>query len=194
MTKHCNLFPTPLWRVNLGDIDYNKELENFILNKSKTTETVYKTNSNGGWQSNNLLEEHVFSKLKQRISTYLQTLNLNILKVNYINLWCNINYKNSYNVIHNHGDNEFAIIYYVKCPKKSGELVLRDPRTGFIGKWGTDYAKNIHSLYNQDMIIELDIKDGDLIIFPGFLDHYVKPSASNNKRISIALDCFCEYF
>jgi len=192
--KQYNLFPTPLWHVNLNDVAYNEKLKNFILEKSKIKQTVFKTNIDGGWQSDNLLDEDIFKNLKTQISDYLKNLNLNIKETKYFNLWCNVNYKNSWNVIHNHGYFHFAIVYYVKMPENSGKLVLRDPRAGFTAHWGTKYADYIHKLYDQTMIIELNLKEGDLIIFPGFLDHFVKPSAVDEERISIALDCACEYF
>ena len=84
--KQYNLFPTPLWHVNLNDVAYNEKLKNFILEKSKTKQTVLKTNLDGGWQSDNLLEEDIFKILKTQISDYLKNLNLNIRKIKYLPL------------------------------------------------------------------------------------------------------------
>ena len=192
--KQYNLFPTPLWHVNLEDAAYNKKLKDYILEKSKTKESVHKTNLGGGWQSDNLLDEEIFTQLKSQITDNLKSLNLNISKVHHLNLWCNVNYKNSWNVIHNHGQYHFAVVYYVKTPENSNKIAVRDPRAGFTIQWGSRFADKIHGLYDQNMIIELDVKEKDLIIFPGFLDHFVMPSASDEERISVALDCVCDYF
>jgi len=184
MKKH-NFFATPLWHENILDKEYNNTLKNFILDLSKKENSVSKTNY-GGWQSqNNLQKLEIFKELFNIIEKKFKKSELNIKKLNVLQAWANVNYKDNYNIIHNHGESSFAMVYYVDVPEGSGFLTIRDPRPGAIAlsARGVDRA-----------ILDLNTKAGDLIIFPGYLDHFVKPSNSKIARISVAADYNAVYF
>jgi uncharacterized protein (TIGR02466 family) len=191
--KRYNFFATPVWHVNILDKKYNDTLKNFILNLSKKQNSVAKTND-GGWQSeSNLQNVQIFNKLFNDIENQFKNSELDIQKMIIRQAWANINYKNNLNVIHNHGQYNFAVVYYVDVPEDSGALTIRDPRPGataFAGNW-TD---RIYRLYQEKTIMDQYPKAGDLIIFPGFLDHFVRPSKSEDPRISVAIDYDAIYF
>jgi uncharacterized protein (TIGR02466 family) len=183
MKKH-NFFATPIWHENILNEKYNNTLKNFILNLSKKENSVFKTNY-GGWQSqNNLQKLEIFNELFNIIEKQFKNSEPNIKKINIRQAWANINYKNNFNIIHNHGESNFAMIYYVDVPKDSGLLTIRDPRPGAIAFPGN----------GAKAMIDLNPMAGDLLIFPGFLDHFVKPSNSKIARISVAADYDAVYF
>jgi len=186
--KH-NIFATPIWHTSILNEQINNEIVEHILQKSKTEPGVGKTNV-GGWQSDIIIKDSKFNLLFNEISEIIKTFNLKINKIEISQAWCNVNSKNDWNVIHNHGTYNLSAIYFAKQPENSGKLGIRDPRPIFTSAWG-DWANKIYDMYNENCIIYLNSKVRDLIIFPSFLDHFVTPSNSDEERITIAVDIMC---
>ena len=184
--KPIDIFQTPIWHLNILNEKYNDDLKNIILQKSEQIPSVRKTN-NGGWQSDDIKNEKIFKPLFVKIGEVMQNLQFKVKDVLMAQAWCNVNFKNNWNVIHNHGQYNFSAVYFVQKPKESGELFFRDPRAGLTAFWG-DWADQIYKMYGQNAILSRNFMKGDLIIFPGYLDHFVEPSQSDEPRISIAAD------
>ena len=95
--------------------------------------------------------------------------------------WLNVHESGGYNTVHNHPYSLISGVIYIQCPKGSGSLHLRDPRTGAAG-----------DTLLEDICKDLVIKpeNGKSILFPGYLEHWVEPSQtdSNENRISIAFN------
>lgn len=85
---------------------------------------------------------------------------------------------------HNHSGSQFVSVFYVMAEEQDsgGEIVLQDPRfnanRGFMKPFIDDFAP-----------IEHLPKTGDVLIFPGYVYHYVK-QYSSQLRLAIPVDIF----
>ena len=91
--------------------------------------------------------------------------------------WINYYKKGHYQEVHNHLPSHFSYCYYVKLPVNSGDTI-------FINSDHT-YNSLIPFKTTANRFIPL-INEGDLIIFPSYLNHYVTDNKSDESRITIA--------
>jgi hypothetical protein len=72
--------------------------------------------------------------------------------------------------------------YYLKVPDRAGPIVFKEPRPG----------PNLAGLVGQGVNcmgdVKLKPKEGQLIIFPNWLEHYVEINESEDQRASIAMN------
>ncbi len=191
MPELLDLFTTYL-AVEQLDVN-NEKLAEYALELEDIGDGRTVSNQ-GGFQSNDIMDPpEVLEPLYNKITNFGNELceRIGIAPVVLYNMWVNVNRYRDFNWPHSHNQAIISGVYYVKTPENSGKIAVRDPRAGFTIQWGSRFADKIHDLYNQNMIIELDVKERDLIIFPGFLDHFVKPSTSDEERISISFDIDC---
>ena len=95
-----------------------------------------------------------------------------------------INKKNSFNLRHNHQNCYFSAVYYVKKPKRSGDISFFDPVEAKTYRHPEKEKSTIYS--NQ--VVTLEPKEGDLLVFPSYLYHSVKPNLSDEDRIVISFN------
>jgi uncharacterized protein (TIGR02466 family) len=69
---------------------------------------------------------------------------------------------------------------YLKCPKDSGRLLLKDPRPAVY--FNNSLIKNA----GEEIVIQPE--EGLIVFFPGFLEHSVEQNNSNQTRISISFN------
>ena len=111
-------------------------------------------------------------------------------------LWSSKYTKGMYQAVHNHIDNGelFSFVYFVKYdPTKDADLVfVKDmsmaKQNGFLMK-GSPYTlcKEVqeHPIFCDTVTLD-NIKEGDLVIFPSYLDHFVSEQKTEGPRITIA--------
>ena len=94
--------------------------------------------------------------------------------------WINVYPTHVWTKPHNHRATELTGTYYVSVPTNSGSLFFIDPRPGinWIRHNGKDFTENM---------IEVTPKEGELIMFPGWLMHYV--DVNNSKHNTISVSC-----
>ena len=186
------LWPTPYWYTQLWDfmrsetrVTFNDDFIGYILNEEQNKKSVRKSNR-GGWQSHlaNATDEN-YKPLVDEIIEFVKHLNLGIKDMGIAQLWANVNRKNDYNTIHQHGQYNLSGTYYVKVPEDSGAIVFRDPRPGAIGN---NFMVNN---FDKGEFKKLNIMEGLLAIWPSYLDHFVEPSNTDEERISISFDIIC---
>lgn len=110
-------------------------------------------------------------------------------------MWCSKYTKGMYQSSHNHIDiNEiFSFVYFAKYdPSKDAKLVFVKDMSmanmnGFLVE-GSPYTlcdelKN-HPIFSNQ--VTLNIKEGDLVIFPSYLQHIVEEQKHDGPRITIA--------
>ena len=100
-------------------------------------------------------------------------------------MWVNVNRYRDYNLTHTHGKTEWSFVYYVKVPEKSGNLVLVDPRVRRLNSVVNGFIENHDNPFTHDIFIATP-EEGLLILFPGWLEHYVQYNSSKQPRISIS--------
>jgi len=100
-------------------------------------------------------------------------------------IWYNTYEKNTYQERHDHFPHHFSMIHYVEFDSKE--------------HFGTKFF-NPHLLSTQFLPEQIsnrmvqqvkefdDIEEGDIIFFPSFVQHLVKPNKSNKRRITVSLN------
>ena len=76
--------------------------------------------------------------------------------------------------VHHHGRAMYSGILYVDLDKKH-------PPTSFIAPWSDEISGELK-------FIELESNEGDFIVFPSHLKHFVKTNFCNKERITISFD------
>jgi hypothetical protein len=119
----------------------------------------------GGWQSTSFL---CCDKNYYWICNLISRINLIIHSKKYrpLNCWFNINSTGNFNDWHAHGNRPYVAVLYISVPKNSGNIEFR--------------KNNIFYKYSP--------KVGDLIIFPGNLEHRVLENLAVENRISLAIN------
>ena len=95
-------------------------------------------------------------------------------------MWGNINYRGNWNNLHEHTGAFISGVYYVKVPKDSGHLAFRAPRAITVSEQSGEHPKWVN----------IEPNEGVLMLFPGYLEHMVKPNQSDESRISIAFNLY----
>jgi len=168
----------------------NQELLNYILKLKKTSKGVHKSNPTG-WQSYNLnLTENIFSELNKRISeNFLKYINEIPLKNDFQieSMWANVNGYKDYNTVHGHSNSVISGVYYLKVPKKCGNIFFQHPYSQMIEVfWDKCVEKD--SDYNVTCA-NAHPSEGKLILFPSWLQHGVEPNLNKKEgRISISFN------
>jgi len=181
--EQLNLWITPVW-WGMTNLD-NEAMYKKIKELENTTDSVYLSNL-GGFQSatdrfDMMTTDPVFQPLRNLILHVIEKeLNFKAKKFEVDRMWCNVNTRDDFNMIHSHGQFQFSGAYYVKAPKDSGQIVFRDPRPAAITN------EFVTSQFNGGEVYRIEPEEGKLLIFPSYLDHMVMPSKFDDDRVSIS--------
>ena len=184
-------FPTPVYIKEIPNaVELNHYLEKQILKWNKEDpKGVSKTNA-GGWHSTTDMNK---KQEYDPLSKELFNMQDEIFQKEYLtmkpvlgNMWANINPPGGFNRPHLHPNSLFSGVYCINAPKKSGNLMLYEPRPGAQctmpnrkeGKLPSQLWREVH----------YEPKAGTCIMFPSWLWHEVKPNESNDIRISVSFN------
>jgi uncharacterized protein (TIGR02466 family) len=107
-----------------------------------------------------------------------------------VRMWANVSPPGALNMSHAHPGVLWAAVYYVAAgeAEAGGELYLEDPR--FPLPLMTFPGFRVLGMDGQPQPIEHRIapKTGDLILFPAWIRHGVRPYTGSGERISIAMN------
>ena len=107
--------------------------------------------------------------------------------------WPNVNRFGDYHDLHNHPRAYLSGTYYVQVPEDREELETRgDVRPGRITFYDPRGAAANMTAIKGDPYIEadhtIDPEPGLILLWPGFLNHFVHPNLSKTPRISISFN------
>ena len=183
-----DIFKTSIWKTSL-DLDLNSlnlEIKK-IIEKDKGREI----SNEGGYQSNDIeYEKYIqlsfLSKIiKMNAKEYKKSLGL---KENFLlnNMWININKYKDFNISHAHPHCSISGVFYVKCSKESGDIVFENINSNIISYvWEPDmdkYTVNTSSKWH------ITPQENLLLLFPAYLNHYVRPNMNKQERISLSFN------
>ena len=189
LVQATGLFETPLF---VFQVDNHAELNQKIHDEAQTI----RANSPGmvrsnqrGWHSDSDLFRRSEPALKQISQIIVNCARAVIVRTSQkkptqlrCEGWININPKGGYNVPHDHSGYLWSGTYYVRVPtvegSRSGNIEFIDPRNNVSANaQGTFKTKH-----------RINPRDGMLIIFPGYLNHWVYPNEQDEDRMTIAFN------
>ena len=195
-------FPTPVVvaQVPLSDAE-NAELRGTILAREASVAGV--THSNLlGWQSADDFAQWGGAqgeKLLGLARALADRLNGdragNRVEVNwFVNAWANINRRGHANDIHAHPGSVFSGCYYVDDggiagdPTLGGALQLADPRGIAPAMYAPELAVALGGCQTAGGNELIPPKTGQMLLFPAWLGHGVRPYLGQGTRISVAFN------
>ena len=183
-----HIFPTVLMRRRMPDAkSKNRRLRKIILEREKNDSGVCRSNV-GGWHSTADLWDWPNPEVRDLsnwVKSAARELTAGMFPVQpgdevlaepYGGAWANVLREGGYNKVHNHPGAVWSAVYYVASgepyaePPGNGNFEFMDPRPG-----------NVHG--GKEVITP---EPGLLIMFPGWLQHYVNAYYGDGERISIA--------
>ena len=192
MNKPNLFFPTPVWTLQLDNYQsINEQMYKFIkITQSKDSKGISKSNVKG-WHSKdfNMQENEPKNFIKfilPAIEQVITDMNWEKQKqsININNMWAIINTGGAANLRHQHGNSTISGAYYVRAPKKSGDIVFYDPRPAPV----YTYPKALNPNLLNAQVNGISPKEGALVLFPSYLDHSVNENLSNEERIVISFN------
>lgn len=115
---------------------------------------------------------------------YWKILNLTKKADPYVmHMWANSIPKGGHTPNHNHNPVPVGGVLYINAGPEMGNLFLEDPLDLLNGRMPLDFHHNTNSLYHEE-----EVRDGKLLLFPGWLRHYTYSNQSNQDRIVISFN------
>ena len=187
-----DIFKTPVYKAEL-DLDI-KKLELFCNAYKEKNEGRIVSNM-GGYQSHNLpvmTKQQPLRTLVEEIEHHAHLFAkefINDTKQEMINTWFNINGHRDFNMNHNHPGCDISGVFYVKTPVDCGNIVFVHPSADSLSYycWEQQEKKEFNTYNSEEWW--MDAVENVLYLFPGWLNHYVRPN--NNKeeqRISFSFN------
>ena len=188
-------FPTPISCRVIPEADtVNQRLQRIILERMDESGGVRKSNVNG-WHS----EEDLFQWPNPEVAQLLEWIGQAVKSMTVFTTgaekvsgeidawgWANVSWPGSYNKPHIHPDSMWSGVYYVDAgttPEEhqdSGLLEFLDPRSGI------DILKIPGMPFSGSF--KMRPSTGMMVLFPGWLYHFVNPYQGEGMRISIAFN------
>lgn len=105
--------------------------------------------------------------------------------------WFHITTDSGYFQPHHHPNASWSVVYCVNnglsddvtLENQSGHLIFMDPRQSSM--FLDQYARKLHRDISFDGA-KYFLNDGDIVIFPSYLQHYVSPYYGTGQRITVA--------
>jgi len=99
--------------------------------------------------------------------------------------WANVNKPENWNKHHRH-NGDLAGAFYLKCPEGQCAIELEDPRS--IARSISVAPDSFFStLNNRSEMITVRPREGQVILFPGWMKHYVAPYTGQGKESDIRI-------
>ena len=193
------LFPTVIFEYNLLEEGlvtqtYLDELK-ADMDGMRRQDPVGRQISNAytGWQSNDGVNERpIFQSLLNGVETvfdnevfpFYMGKESEDCKLHHGNYWVNINYQHSYNNVHTHPGCWYSGVFYLQVPEETrGSGALQ-----FLSGHSKHMSDFVHCSRRDTDNFVVDPKEGDVLLFPSSMLHYVEPNEVDFDRISIAFN------
>ena len=179
-------FSVPIYCCTVSDFDLiQTELESCIedMDFNMVTEwgsTHYLSDSKF---KNNLILDFNLEKFSNEVDIHVNKYisKIGFPKTNYkiISSWFALFRQGNYAHIHNHGDCDIAGVYYFKKSGNDGNLFFCTPNK----------AEDTSFIFNSRRIVT-NCKEGEILLFPGFLDHGVQTNDTDDERVSLSFNIY----
>jgi len=190
-----SLFPTPVWELQLPARCY-KPINAAVLKLLQDLRTGAPPLIPGtAWQSRpDLHLRPELSGLVDCIDSAVEGI-LGFLKIGHrgfeiTGCWANVNAIGASHRSHRHPNNYLSGVYYVHAPPGADSIHFHDPRVqaGII-------RPPVSALTAQNTdLVATRVREGQLLVFPAWLEHSVSPNASDSERVSVSFNVMFSAF
>lgn len=97
-------------------------------------------------------------------------------------MWANKTPRGGYIDSHLHGNMPFTAVLYVDASSEQGNLLIENPLEMIL------MTQPISPDIKYPMAEEISVKSGDLIMFPGYIRHSVKPNNTDKPRLILGFN------
>jgi|TARA_E500000178_G_scaffold350132_1_gene408449 uncharacterized protein (TIGR02466 family) len=126
------------------------------------------------------IKAHTYKYFKETQAFFRQDARMELARS-----WVNIYDNEEAQEWHSHGDAFISGTYYYKCTGEddNGQISLRQP--------GVQMRGGMFPIGNKYQVnLDVTPQEGGIILFPGWMEHRVRPNKTNDTRISISFDWF----
>jgi len=201
--QHVGFFETPVAYCKLNNGEGLLSDLDEVIRKHLSSQAGLKRSNIGGWHSDTnmltwggapaaKLAETAIS-IAQRMSHFQESSADQFDWV--VRMWANVTPKGGLNHMHAHPGNLWAAVLYVdmgdegdKTRDVGGALYVEDPRFPMSAMHNTAIRMIGADGKPQQYEIEFKLERGNLVVFPAWLRHGVRPYTGNRERISIAMN------
>lgn len=191
------LFPTPVAKVPLPPyVSFDQEFS-FIKSLEIRSDvlpddvdpTVRRTSVNSY-----ILELEQLKKLRAYIEEHINTFAYEVMcfsqKFQITQSWANLNKPNEYTHQHGHPNSIVSAVMYLDTPEGVNSLKFHN-RNSHSGSYyfqiNTDQERIPNSMFAYEWV-SVEVKRGELLIFPSYLNHSVPKNKTPHNRWSISLN------
>lgn len=179
-----DLYPTRIWSLQANHlVVHHQQWLHAIETLRLQNPTPQGRSVRAAWNSDSkLLENPLFAPLKATLQESVSSILKNQYKITTsqkasVVAWANVHEHGGFNTQHLHPHNTFSGAYYLSVPEGAGPIVFRDPR----------YAACMNPIGPADES-GITPQEGQLLIFPSWLEHRVEVNQANSQRVSIAFN------
>lgn len=185
--KHLDLFPTRIWVFDLAGPGFDATaLADAVLALREADATPRNRSIRNGWSGDRaLFDRPTFGALRaaceQAFASVLAETGSSGSRFR-VAAWANVHDRGGLNQPHMHRSALASGTVYLAVPPGSGRLVFRDPRPGVHLTAPEGGFPNGLATVGYEPVV------GQLVVFPGWLEHSVEQHQSDAPRISIAMN------
>lgn len=195
MESIVELFPTKIYRNTYPDA---YKLKDTVFSKISEIFNNTENNNNQFMQNGTLCSYHVEDNLHKKFSSELSHVTDFIedcaraywkeneyyeeLSPFVLQMWANSTPRGGSVSSHLHGSIPFTGVLYVDASPEQGNLIIENPNDTLL------MSQPINPLAQQLMEYEVKVSTGDLILFPGWMKHRVKPNNTDKPRLILGFN------
>lgn len=188
------LFPLPLWRFRVEELDLNSLLLAEIAER-RASEPGQDADNRVGWQSRHDLFSRPEPGHRRLARIAFEAMNKAVVataigpgKVPFdtvLNGWINVNPPGGYNTPHTHQRAYLSGVYYIDVPEGAS------PKGGAIEFLSPHPVRPFETMIESDLCrdkLVINPEPGELIVFPSQISHWVHPNDSGRERVTAAFN------
>lgn len=187
-----DLFPTAISISKYKNHDIDKENLLKTVKEIMDIDPGANRSNVGGWHSSpneNILLYKTFENVKNficfEIKNYINNCGYSKTNLQLRENWLIVTHPGGFNKEHAHANAFLSGSFYIKNP--SSPIVFKDPRETKVFTNPTGRFDN--TKYSAD-VVDINPKEGDLIIFPSWLKHLVPENTSNDDRVILSFNAY----
>ena len=104
-------------------------------------------------------------------------------------MWANVNGQFNFNAMHIHADALMSGVIYLKVAREDqGVIQFFDAREGSPAAYWRCFMNLPDETEMTQGVVTVTPREGDILLFPGWLKHWVTPNLTDDVRVSVSFN------